>query len=733
MSSWKDWYAFRSQFRREVAGSVEVEGTPPSHLPFQAQIRSISILTSEICLVMEVMVGTGDKLKRIPAKSVSTDFSCLSQPLQVITGARAATKFHFDEYHTLIQGEVYENRSWFYTRSSLGNFSVPVFMAKKRSTLVWVDLEEPLDSQEADYGSQADSEGAVLSDDENHSIVARDALPGTMSPTTGRQVHYSLFNRHYQSASRADAIDDDTLNGEDDALDFDVKSDHSNDGLETHPRGRKRITSGTLQGPKSRSVPTSPKRGRTSSVKSSSSNLAASSSQLFISSGPNSPPTQDGPMALSGSSRPSSPLPTSSPGMASPSDPASPRDSYISKNMKASTEAAGWFPFLSTSPPLPSESTPISAGPKRLVKRVLLQLTLMPVTSSLQDFEIVASISHGALNSPNELFLVKDKDLGLPRFMKIVPVITHRDDDAPPIWEGSKESVAYSTSLTVPMLAHPFLVEQTSNFQTDNKLYLMMEWLGGGELFSVLRRTRHGRFDEHEALFYTAQLVLALEHMHAHKMIYRDLKPENLLLSAEGHLKITQRTPPEAHWNGGARDFSIVTAHSMPEYLAPEILKGLPYSQKADSWSVGTILYHMLVGQPPFQDPNVQHLFASIIADEVNYPSFLSADVTGLLKGLLHRDLKKRFSMKQVKTSEWFDGLDWNKMLRREYAPPLKPFRRQDLNFTPAPARRRTPQRGNMQAQNAPALPNGAPPRLAVPPTLPVDGPVPLVPHADLE
>lgn len=376
--------------------------------------------------------------------------------------------------------------------------------------------------------------------------------------------------------------------------------------------------------------------------------------------------------------------------------------------MKASSDAVGWFPFLSTSPPLPAVSEPVPI--KRSIKRVLLQLTMLPVMSSVQDFEIVASISHGALNSPNELFLVKDKDLGQPRFMKIVPIITHREDDAPPIWEGSKESVAYSTTLTVPMPIHPFLVEQITSFQTDNKLYLMMEWLGGGELFSVLRRTRHGRFDEHEALFYTAQLVLGLDHMHSQKTIYRDLKPENLLLSAEGHLKLTQRTPPEAHWNGGARDFSIVTAHSMPEYLAPEILKGLPYTQKVDSWSVGAILYHMLVGQPPFQDPNVLHLFAAICSDEVLYPTFLSADVTTLLKGLLQRDVKKRFSLKQVRQCEWFEGLDWARMLRREYAPPLKPFRRQDLNFAPTPHvnRRHTPQRGALHnaaaAAPAPAM-----------------------------
>jgi serine/threonine protein kinase len=674
-------------------------------------------------LVLEVIVESGDKVKRIPAKSLSWDFLCLSQPPQSMEGARSSVKFHFDEYHTLIQAEIYENRSWFYNRSCLGKFTMPVFQAKQRSVQVWIDLEEPSDFNEADCSSQADSESAVLSDDEHsnfqmfakHSAMHDHPLPASgHSQSNHRQVHYGLFEQHYDVIEREDLSDDGEHGrplADDDAVDFDVKSDHSNSSTEIHPRGRSRIQSSSSNPSKSRSVPTSPKRGRTSSVKSSSSTLASSSSHVYVHSGPHSPSSSNSGIQSGGQiSRPSSP-PYSPPNVGSPVDSTSPREPYLlgkrkSVDIKSSKEIgmdSSWFNFLSTSPPSMNGSSDVVSAPSAVVarrtsKRVLLQLTMSPVTCSVQDFEILASISHGALNSPNELFLVKDKDSSQPWFMKIVSMISHRFDDAPPIWEGSKAAVAYSTTLGVPMPLHPFLVEQMTTFQTDNKLYLMMEWLGGGELFSVLRRTRHGRFDEHEALFYTAQLVLAMDHMHSYKMIYRDLKPENLLLSAEGHLKITQRTPPEHHWSG-PRDFSIVTGHSMPEYLAPEILKGLPYGTKADSWSVGTILYHMLVGQAPFHHPNVHNLFAAIISDDVSYPAFLSVDVVNLLKGLLHRDVKKRFSLKQVKTHEWFEGLDWNKMLRKEYAPPLKPFRRQDLNFGTTPTRRRTPQRGQMQQQ----------------------------------
>lgn len=691
MSSWKEWFAFRSQFRREVAGSIEIE-------------------------VLEVVVESGDKVKRIPAKNLSWDLWCLSQPRQSVSGARGPTKFHFDEYHTLVQGEIYENRSWFYNRSSIGAFTMPVFQAKQRSAQVWIDLEEPWDGCEADYGSQADSECAILSDDETREFqgfkTSHDQLSHSgHSHPNNRQVHYDLYEQHYAIGGRdeLEELEDGVRAlGEEEALDFEAKSDHSASSSEVHPRGRSRIQSSSSNPSKSRSVPTSPKRARTSSVKSSTSALAASSSHAYVTSATHSL-SSSVLSAPSGSaiSRPSSP-PYSPSGVGSPVDSVSPRELEATKKKERVEESGNWFNFLSTSPGV---NEPVTQS-KRTMKRVLLQLTMIPVTCSVQDFEIVASISHGALNSPNELFLVKDKDTGYPWFMKVVSIVSHRETDAPPIWEGSKEAVSYSTSLEISMPTHPFLVEPLTTFHTDNKLYLMMEWLGGGELFSVLRRTRHGRFDEHEALFYTAQLVLALEHMHLHKTVYRDLKPENLLLSAEGNLKITQRTPPEHHWQG-PKDFSIVTGHSMPEYLAPEILKGLPYGVKADSWSVGTILYHMLVGQPPFHHPNVHNLFAAIIGEDATYPSFLSNNVINLLKGLLSRDVKKRLSLKQVKSHEWFEGLDWHKLLRKEYAPPLKPFRRQDLNFG-APARRRTPQRALApDAQANAAAPHALPPAQA--------------------
>jgi serine/threonine protein kinase len=157
-----------------------------------------------------------------------------------------------------------------------------------------------------------------------------------------------------------------------------------------------------------------------------------------------------------------------------------------------------------------------------------------------------------------------------------------------------KDLISYSVAPRWNFPSHPFLVgmwlprvngglgrdadflhpvDLFTTFQTDCKLYLLMEWVGGGELFSILRRTENGRFDEKTALFYGAEILLGIEHLHQNKIVYRDLKPENILLSEDGHCKLTQRTPPECLWDDGRRDVAVL-GNGLPEYLAPELLRG---------------------------------------------------------------------------------------------------------------------------------------------------------------
>mgnify|MGYP001476231972 CR=1 FL=1 len=239
-----------------------------------------------------------------------------------------------------------------------------------------------------------------------------------------------------------------------------------------------------------------------------------------------------------------------------------------------------------------------------------------------------------------------------------------------------KHLVSYSVAPRWNFPSHPFLVDLFTSFQTDCKLYLLMEWVSGGtmhrsqflfyvvilksnlvlgELFFVLRRTKEGRFDEGIAKFYTAEVALGLEHLHQNKIVYRDLKPENILLDAEGHAKITQRTPPHSAWDSGDRDVGTLSSGSLPEYLAPELLRGCTVTPKVcwlyniffhhlhllscitsqvDWWSLGTILYHMLVGQPPFVHHNVQLMYHRIMYGELELPDFLSDAAKDLLRNV---------------------------------------------------------------------------------------------------
>ncbi|RCH79981.1 camp-dependent protein kinase catalytic subunit [Rhizopus stolonifer] len=219
-------------------------------------------------------------------------------------------------------------------------------------------------------------------------------------------------------------------------------------------------------------------------------------------------------------------------------------------------------------------------------------------------------------------------------------------------------------------VAHPFLVNMWGTFQDSYNLYMIMDYVPGGELFSVLRRSQ--RFPDHVAKFYAAEVVLAIEYLHGKDTIYRDLKPENLLLDAQGHIKITDfgfaKYVPDITW----------TLCGTPDYLAPEIIQSKGYSKAVDWWSLGVLVYEMLAGYPPFYDDDHLKLYEKILASKVKWPHYFDGNAKDLLKRLLTPDLTKRFGnlkagSDDIKRHPWFTGVDFNRILARQIRAPYIP------------------------------------------------------------
>lgn len=225
-------------------------------------------------------------------------------------------------------------------------------------------------------------------------------------------------------------------------------------------------------------------------------------------------------------------------------------------------------------------------------------------------------------------------------------------------------------------IVHPFIVGLNFAFQTPSKLYFVLDYCAGGELFFHLGREH--RFSESRARFYAAQITLALEHLHSLNVIYRDLKPENVLLDQNGNVRLTDfgLSKENIHaTDSGAKSFC-----GTPEYLAPEVLNRSGHGRAVDWWSLGALLYEMLTGLPPFYDSNRNKLFEKIRHGTLEFPAEagVSPEAKDLLLRMLDRDPKTRLGCgsgdaSDIKTHPFFRSVDWTAMLQLKLTPPWRP------------------------------------------------------------
>ena len=221
-------------------------------------------------------------------------------------------------------------------------------------------------------------------------------------------------------------------------------------------------------------------------------------------------------------------------------------------------------------------------------------------------------------------------------------------------------------------LEHPFIVNLLYNFQSSANLYMVMDYVPGGELFSHLRRM--GKFSLPMTRFYACELTCAIGYMHDNGVIYRDLKPENLLLSSRGHLKLC-----DFGFAKYVKDGDITwTLCGTAEYLAPELIKGKGHGKAVDWYALGILIFEMLVGYPPFYDDNPFAIYEKILKGKLVFPTSMDLISKDLIKHLLTHDLSKRLGnlkngTQDVKNHVFFKQIDWKIVENCQLMPPIVP------------------------------------------------------------
>jgi len=294
---------------------------------------------------------------------------------------------------------------------------------------------------------------------------------------------------------------------------------------------------------------------------------------------------------------------------------------------------------------------------KSLTQAEKLRAAHLNENPTMDDFEKVRTLGTGTFG---RVYLVKHKENGKFYALKVL-----RKMDV--VRLKQVDHIKNEKNILLE-LNHPFIVTLYATWQDETNLYMLMDYVIGGELFTYLRRA--GRFSNDTACMFAAMVVLVLEHLHAKNILYRDLKPENLLIDRQGFLKICDfgfaKHVEDRTW----------TLCGTPEYLAPEIIQSKGHGKAVDWWALGVLLFEMLAGYPPFFDDNPFGVYEKILAGRIHFPSHFDADAKDLVRKLLAADRTQRLgnlkgSAEDVKNHPYFKDIDWHQLFECKVRAPL--------------------------------------------------------------
>lgn len=278
--------------------------------------------------------------------------------------------------------------------------------------------------------------------------------------------------------------------------------------------------------------------------------------------------------------------------------------------------------------------------------------------------DLFLKISVIGIGSYSKVLLVKNKKNGKLFAMKVLKKSFLKK-------KKQEFHIKSERKILVKIKNDPFIIKLYNSFQTKKKVYFILEYCKGGELFNYLQKK--GKFSEKTVKFYTSQILLGLEHLHKKNIIYKDLKPENILICEDGYIKLTDF--------GLSTDMEDITKDKSicgtPEYFAPELINRRNFGKCIDFWALGCLVYEMLVGVPPFFDDRRKILFNKIKYTKQKYPLFLSQEAKSLIDCLLHKDPTKRLGFlngaEDIKKHVFFNGINWSQIYDKKVIPNFVP------------------------------------------------------------